>query len=127
MIQKKEVATDKAPAAVGAYSQGIEASNLVFTSGQIPFDEQGELVSEKIGEQTRRCLLNVKEVLQEAGADLEQVIKCTLFISNMDEFSEVNEVYSEFFNPPYPARSCVEVAELPKGVKVEIEAIAVKE
>lgn len=127
MAEKKEIKTEEAPAAVGAYSQGIEVSNLVFTSGQIPFDEEGELVSEKIGDQTRRCLLNVKEVLQEAGTDLEHVIKCTLFISDMDKFSEVNEVYSEFFAPPYPARSCVEVAELPKGVKVEIEAIAVKE
>jgi len=115
----------KSPAAIGPYSQAIKIDNLIFTSGQIPFTAEGKLVSDDVEEQTRQSLNNIKNILEEAGTDLDNVVKCTVFISNMDEFGLVNKVYQEFFSEPYPARSTVEVARLPKDVKVEIEAIAV--
>lgn len=124
-MEKKIIATKNAPAAVGPYSQGIKAGNLIFTSGQIPFvPETGKLVSEDIKLQARQSLENVKAVLKEAGATLSDVIKVTVFLKDMNDFGSVNEIYAEFFNESYPARSCVEVARLPKDVAVEIEAIA---
>lgn len=116
--------TEKSPAAIGPYSQAIKTNDMVFTSGQIPFNAEGKLLSYNVQEQTRQALNNVKNILEEAGSSMDKVIKCTIFISNMDDFSKINEVYQEFFYEPYPARSCVEVARLPKDVKVEIEAIA---
>ncbi|MFW6389695.1 MAG: RidA family protein [Halanaerobiales bacterium] len=127
MNNLQEIKTKKSPAAIGPYSQGIKAGNMIFTSGQIPFDSKGKLVSDDVQEQTRQSLNNVKYILKEAGSSMDNVIKCTVFISNMDDFTKINEVYQEYFKEPYPARSCVEVARLPKDVKIEIEAIAVVE
>ncbi|MTI61477.1 MAG: RidA family protein [Firmicutes bacterium] len=120
----KEINTEKSPAAIGPYSQAINIDRLIFTSGQIPFTAEGELVSDNVQDQARQSLNNIKNILEEAGSSMEKVIKCTVFISDMNEFGQVNEVYQEFFSKPFPARSTVEVARLPKDVKVEIEAIA---
>jgi 2-iminobutanoate/2-iminopropanoate deaminase len=122
---KKEVKTDKAPKAIGPYSQGIIANGLVFVSGQIAINPQtGELNTGGIEEQTRLVLNNMKAVLEAAGSSLDKVIKCTVFLDDMNNFTLMNGVYGEFFTAPYPARAAVEVARLPKDVKVEIEAIA---
>lgn len=122
----EKIHTDKSPAAIGPYSQAIKFNNMIFTSGQIPFDNKGELVSDDVQKQTRQSLNNIKNILEKAGSNMDKVIKCTVFISNMDDFGQINEVYQEFFSEPYPARSCVEVARLPKDVKIEIEAIALQ-
>lgn len=125
-MDKTAVKTDKAPQAIGPYSQGIEIKDLVFTSGQIPALADGQIACGGIKEQTAQCLKNLAEVLRAAGCTLENVIKTTVFIKDMNSFADMNAVYSEYFQPPYPARSCVEAARLPKDVLVEIEAIAVK-
>ena len=120
------ISTKDAPAAIGPYSQGIKGGNLVFTSGQLPINPtNGELIME-IKEATKQSLENVKAVLEDVGATLEDVAKVTVFISNMDNFAAVNEVYGEYFSSHKPARSCVEVAKLPKEALIEIEAIAIK-
>ncbi len=120
----KKINTEKSPAAIGPYSQAIQINNMIFTSGQIPFSAEGKLISDDVQEQTKQSLNNIKNILEEAGSSMDNVIKCTVFISNMDDFGKINEIYQEFFSEPYPARSCVEVARLPRDVKVEIEAIA---
>lgn len=120
----KTVQTSNAPAAIGPYSQGIAVNNLFYSSGQIPLTAEGVLVTGDIKEQTHQVFKNLIAVLEEAGASLETVVKATVFIKNMDEFASVNEVYGEYFNQHKPARSCVEVARLPKDVLVEIEVIA---
>ncbi|WP_178412330.1 Rid family detoxifying hydrolase [Peptostreptococcaceae bacterium] len=118
--------TNNAPAALGPYSQAIKAGNLLFLSGQVPLDPETMTVVEGgIKEQATRSLTNIKNVLAEAGADFSNVVKTTVFIKDMNEFNDLNEVYAEFFGENKPARSCVEVARLPKDVKVEIELIAV--
>lgn len=118
--------TNNAPAALGPYSQAIKAGNLLFLSGQVPLDPETMTVVEGgIKEQATRSLTNIKNVLAEAGADFSNVVKTTVFIKDMNEFGDLNEVYAEFFGENKPARSCVEVARLPKDVKVEIELIAV--
>lgn len=124
-MEKKQVHTDKAPAAIGPYSQAIDLGGLVFTSGQIPVAPDGS-VSDDVAEQTRQCLENLSAVLEAAGSSMERVIKTTVFITDMDQFGTINQVYAGFFGKPYPARSCVQVAKLPKGVSVEIEAVALK-
>ena len=122
-----KIATDKAPAAIGPYSQGVSIDGLVFTSGQIPVDPATGLVPETIEEQAARSLSNVKAVLEAAGTSCDKVIKTTVFLSDIGDFGKVNEIYARYFTGPIlPARSCVQVAALPKGVKIEIEAIAVK-
>jgi len=122
----KTVNTNKAPAAIGPYSQAIISGNTVFTSGQIPIDPAtGEVVNGGIEAQTRRVLENLKAVLEAAGTSMSNVIKTTVFINDMGNFAVVNSIYGEFFSAPYPARSCVEVSKLPKGVEIEIEAVAV--
>ena len=127
MSEKKIITTDKAPAAIGPYSQGTIAGNLIFVSGQIPFDPvAGKMVEGSIKDQTEQSLKNVKAVLEAAGATLADVVKCTVFLKDMDAFSEMNEKYAEFFKEKPPARAAVEVARLPKDVGVEIEAIALK-
>jgi 2-iminobutanoate/2-iminopropanoate deaminase len=119
------VATDKAPKAVGPYSQAIKTDNLIFCSGQIPLDPAtGSLVSGTIGEQTRRVLTNLSNVLASAGSDLNKVVKTTVFLRDMKDFEEMNAVYSEFFTQQKPARSTIAVAGLPKNANIEIEAIA---
>ncbi|MDO5713629.1 MAG: RidA family protein [Tissierellia bacterium] len=118
--------TEKAPAAVGPYSQGVQVGDLVFTSGQLPADPgTGELKTE-IKEATKQSLENVKAILEEAGTTMDKVVKVMIFVKNMDDFADVNEVYGEYFSDHKPARACVEVAALPKGAVVEIEAIALK-
>ncbi|KDR94086.1 2-iminobutanoate/2-iminopropanoate deaminase [Peptoclostridium litorale DSM 5388] len=124
-MKKEIISTSKAPAAVGPYSQAVKAGNMLFVSGQIPFiPETMELVSEDVKEQTARSLENVKAILEEAGSSFADVIKATVFIKDMNDFGKINEVYAEYFGENKPARACVEVARLPKDVKVEIEVIA---
>lgn len=120
-----EISTDKAPAAIGPYSQAMKVGDLVFTSGQIPLKPvSGELVTGPVEDQTRQALENLKAVLEASGTSLKNVIKTTVFIKDMKDFAVINRVYGEYFTAPYPARSCVEVAALPRDVKIEIEAVA---
>jgi 2-iminobutanoate/2-iminopropanoate deaminase len=122
---KKQVQTDKAPQAIGPYSQGIVANGLVFCSGQIPIDPAtGELNTGTVEEQTRQVLKNVGAVLEAAGSSYDDVVKTTVFLQDMNDFAKMNGVYAEFFKAPNPARAAVQVARLPRDVKVEIEAIA---
>ncbi|MFQ6038472.1 MAG: RidA family protein [Candidatus Aminicenantales bacterium] len=124
---KKEIKTDKAPKAIGPYSQAIATNGLIFASGQIAIDPStGKLSTGTIEEQTELVLKNLKAVLEAAGSSLDNVVKCTVFLQDMDDFTRMNEVYGRFFRPPYPARAAVQVARLPKDVKIEIEAIAVR-
>ncbi|MBD8005899.1 RidA family protein [Bacillus norwichensis] len=120
----RKVETNKAPAAIGPYSQGIIVNNMFYSSGQIPLTPEGELVGETVEEQANQVFRNVQGVLEAAGASLETVVKTTLFIKNMDDFGTINEIYSEYFSEHKPARSCVEVARLPKDVLLEMEVIA---
>jgi 2-iminobutanoate/2-iminopropanoate deaminase len=123
---KKEVKTDKAPQAIGPYSQGIVANGFVFCSGQIPIVPQtGELNPGGTGDQTRQVLKNVSAVLEAAGTSLDNVVKATVFLQDMNDFAAMNKVYAEFFKTPFPARAAVQVARLPRDVKVEIEVLAV--
>lgn len=124
-MSSASIATDKAPAAIGPYSQGIKANGMVFVSGQLPVDPvTGELLTE-IAAATRQSLTNLAAVLAAGGCKMDQVVKTTVFLSDLKNFSAMNEVYSEFFKTTPPARSTVQVAALPKGAVVEIEAIAV--
>jgi 2-iminobutanoate/2-iminopropanoate deaminase len=121
------IKTDKAPEAIGPYSQAIVAGSFIYTSGQIPIDPKtGEVVGGEIEEQTEQVLKNLKNVLEAAGSGLNKVVKTTVFIKDMNSFSKINEVYAKFFSESFPARSCVEVSKLPKGVLIEIEAVAIK-
>ncbi len=123
----KAVHTKLAPAAIGPYSQAIEVNGFVFASGQIPIDPAtGEFVEGGIKEQTRQALVNASHIMEEAGTDLNHVVKTTVYLSDMADFAAMNEVYATFFNEPYPARSAVAVKALPKGALVEIECIAAK-
>ncbi len=120
------IQTDKAPKAIGPYSQGMSYNGLVYTSGQIPLDpETMEISGADIKAQTRQVMLNLQQVLEAAGSSLDQVIKTTCFLSDMNNFVAFNEVYAEFFGAHAPARSCVEVARLPKDVLVEVEAVGI--
>lgn len=119
----KTINTNKAPEALGSYSHAMVVNNLVFTSGQIPLDTEGNIVSSDVKEQTKQVLENLSVVLEESGSDLNSVVKATIFISDMNEFQQINEVYGSYFNEHQPARSCVEVSRLPKDVKVEIELV----
>lgn len=121
---KKQVATNKAPGAIGPYSQAIIAGNWVYTSGQLGMDPETAVLADHVQEQARQSLSNVKAILEEAGASMEQVVKTTVYLKDMNDFAAVNEVYSTFFTEPYPARSAIEVARLPKDALVEIEAVA---
>ena len=124
----KPIHSDKAPAAIGPYSQAIKVGNLLYTSGQIPIDPAtGNIVSGDIKEQTRQALSNIKAILEEAGLTMNNVVKTTVFLTNMEDFTEMNSIYAEFFSEPFPARSAVAVRTLPKGVLVEIEAIGAAE
>ena len=124
---KKVIATTSAPAAIGPYSQGIDGGSVVITSGQLPVDPAtGAFAEGGIGEQTRQSLKNVQAVLAEAGLSLENVIKTTVFLKDMNDFAAINTIYAQYFTGEAPARSCVQVAALPKGGLFEIEAVAVK-
>ncbi|PFA63685.1 reactive intermediate/imine deaminase [Bacillus sp. AFS015802] len=118
------VSTKEAPAAIGPYSQGIVVNNLFYSSGQIPLTAEGSMIEGDVAEQTHQVFRNLQAVLSEAGATLETVVKATVFIKDMNDFGTINEVYGEYFSSHKPARSCVEVARLPKDAKVEIEVIA---
>ena len=122
---KKEVKTDNAPKAIGPYSQGVVAAGFVFCSGQIPLDPaSGQLNTGPIEEQARLVLKNLGAVLDAAGSSFDQVVKTTIFLQDMNDSGKVNEVYAEFFKPPFPARATVQVARLPRDARVEIEALA---
>lgn len=123
---RKVISTKNAPSAIGPYSQGMAAKGtMVFTSGQIPLDPAtGSIVGSDVEAQTRQALTNVRAVLEAAGAALKDVVKTTVYLADMNDFSAMNSVYSQFFTENYPARSAVQVARLPKDVKVEVEAVA---
>ena len=123
---KKVISTDKAPAAIGPYSQAIEVNGMVYTSGIIPVvPETGEIPEDSVA-QAKQAFTNLSHLLEAAGSSMGQVVKTTVFIKEMNDFGAINEVYQTFFPEPYPSRSCVEVARLPKDVMLEIEAIATK-
>ena len=122
----KVIETKKAPGAIGPYSQGIQAGNMIYVSGQIPIDPAtGEFAGEDIAAQTRQSLKNIREILKAAGADMSNVVKTTVLLKDIADFAAMNEVYAEFFTEPYPARAAFQAAAIPKGALVEIEAIAV--
>lgn len=120
----KTIQTNQAPAAIGPYSQGVIVNNMFYSSGQIPLTAEGNLVQGDIQEQALQVFKNLDAVLTAAGASFETVVKATVFIKNMDDFAALNEIYGQFFSSHKPARSCVEVARLPKDALVEIEVIA---
>ncbi len=123
----KEIATSNAPAAVGPYSQALEVGSFVFASGQIPLDPStGTLKGVTAAEQAEQVFTNIEAVLKEAGLSMKDVVKSTVFLTDLKDFGSVNEVYAKHFVKPYPARSCVEVSALPKGALVECEVIAAK-
>ncbi len=123
----KELSTKNAPAAIGPYSQGIESNGFVYVSGQLPIDPAtGQFAEGGIQAEARQSLTNIKNILAEAGLTMRDVVKVTVLLSDINDFAAVNEVYAEFFEDPYPARSAFAVAALPKGADIEIEAIAAK-
>ena len=125
-MKHQVIHTDNAPKAIGPYSQAVKTGNMLFVSGQVPFvPETMEIVEGDVKAQTAQSLKNVQAILAEAGLDFSHVVKSTVFIKDMNEFAQINEVYAEFFGENKPARACVEVARLPKDVKVEIEVIAI--
>lgn len=123
---KKVIATDQAPAAIGPYSQAIEVGNLVFTSGVIPVNPATGEIPEGSVAQAEQAFTNLKNLVEASGTTMDKVIKTVVFIKEMNDFGAINEVYAKFFPEPYPARSCVEVARLPKDVMLEVEAIVEK-
>lgn len=126
MAEKKVINTNNAPAAAGPYSQGLELENLIFVSGQLPIDPSTGLLAQGLENQTRQSLFNIKAVLEAAGSSLAKVLKTTVFIRDMADFTKVNQIYSEYFTDKEPARSCFAVLGLPKDALVEIECIAYK-
>ncbi|HXH07046.1 MAG TPA: RidA family protein [Vicinamibacterales bacterium] len=123
---RQPIATETAPRAIGPYSQAIRAGTLLFVSGQVPIDPAtGALVDGDIRAQTRRVLDNIGEILRAAGASYDAVVRATVFLADLDDFAAMNEVYAEYFPPPAPARSTVEVSRLPRGARIEIDVIAV--
>lgn len=124
-MSKKAINTEKAPKAIGPYSQAIQVGNLVYTSGQLPIDPTtGTFPKGGIKEQTRQSLLNIQAILEEAGLTMSNVVKTTVFLADMNDFADMNAIYAEFFTQPYPARSAVAVRTLPKNALVEIEVVA---
>ena len=121
---KKVISTDKAPAAIGPYSQAIEVNGMVYTSGVIPVNPATGEIPEGSVAQAEQAFFNMKNLLEAAGTDMSHVVKTTVFIKEMNDFAAINEVYAKYFTEPYPSRSCVEVARLPKDVMLEIEVIA---
>ena len=125
-MSKAALHTENAPAAIGPYSQAVQAGNTIYVSGQLPIDPKtGAFAGEDIKSQTRQSLMNIKSILAEAGCDMSAVVKTTVLLSDIADFGAMNEVYSEFFEAPYPARAAFQVAALPKAAKVEIEVVAV--
>ena len=126
MMNKTVIATDKSPAAIGPYSQAIEVGGMIYTSGVIGVDPKTGEAGVTIEEQTRQVFENLRGLLADAGSSLEQAVKTTVFIKNMDDFGKVNDIYASYFTGEFPARSCVEVARLPKDLLIEVEVIALK-
>ena len=124
---KRSINTEKAPAAIGPYSQAIEINNMIYTSGMLPVDPKTGEMPEGAAAQAEQAFLNIKELLTACGTDTKQVIKTTVFIKNMNDFGTINGIYEKYFGDVFPARSCVEVARLPKDALLEIEVVAVKE
>ncbi|MBE6580770.1 MAG: RidA family protein [Clostridia bacterium] len=122
----KQISTNKAPAAIGPYSQALDLGNMVFVSGQIPVDPATGTMPERVEDQAVQALTNLKNVLAAAGVGMENVVKTVVFLADLADFAVVNGIYESFFKAPFPARSCVQVAAIPKGAKLEIECIAVK-
>ena len=122
----KVISTDKAPAAIGPYSQAIEVNGMVFTSGVIPVDPQTGVIPATIEEQANQAFSNLKNLIEASGATIDKVIKTTVFIKEMNDFGKINEIYATYFKEPFPARSCVDVARLPKDVMLEVEAVVAK-
>ena len=122
----KQIATDKAPAAIGPYSQGLDLGNMVFVSGQIPVNPETGAIPADVEAQAVQSLTNLKNVLAAAGLGMENVVKTVVFLADLADFAVVNKIYESFFKAPFPARSCVQVAAIPKGCKLEIECIAVR-
>lgn len=120
---KKIIATDKAPAAVGTYSQAVQVGDLVFLSGQIPLVPETMTLKEGFAEQTHQVFKNLKAVVEAAGGTMDQIVKVNIFVMDLDNFATLNEIMAEYFSQPYPARAAVQVAGLPKGAQVEMEAI----
>ncbi len=120
---KAELFSKDCPEAIGPYSEGIKAGDLVFT-GQIGTLKTGELISEEPADQMEQCLRNAASILMEAGLTLEHVIKCTVYVTDMNDFDEINAAYCKFFSKPYPARVCIQIGKLPAGAKVEVDVIA---
>jgi len=126
-MDRNIVATDKAPGAVGPYSQAVIAGDLVYTAGTLGLDPStGELVGQDIGKQTRQALTNIKSILEAAGSSLDKTVKLSVFLTDMENFGEMNAVYAEFFPSDPPARTTVEIGPLPKGALVEIDAVALR-
>ena len=124
---KTEISTKNAPAAIGPYSQAIEANGMVYTSGMIPIDPQtGELVTGGVEQQAEQVFSNLRALIEASGSSMDKLVKTVVFIKNMDDFGKINAIYEKYFTEPYPARSCVEVARLPKDVALEAEAVALK-
>jgi len=121
---KKIISTENAPAAIGPYSQAVEWGGMIFTSGMIPVNPKTGEIPEAVTDQARQVLVNLTNLLEAAGTTMDKVIKTTVFIKDMNDFAAINEVYKEFFSENFPSRSCVEVARLPKDVKIEVELIA---
>ena len=122
---KEKIESMKAPAAIGPYSQAVNNGGLVFVSGQLPIDfATGEFVSDDVSDQTRQSLENIKSILAEVGYGMDRILKTTVYLQDMNDFSAMNQVYETYFTAPYPARAAFQVAKLPKGAKVEIEAVA---
>lgn len=124
---KKVISTTNAPAAIGPYSQAIEVNGMIYTSGQIPVNPADGTIPEGIEAQAKQVMENVKKLLESAGTSMGNVVKTTVFIKDMNDFTKINEIYAQYFEEACPARSCVEVARLPKDVLMEMEAVAVKE
>jgi 2-iminobutanoate/2-iminopropanoate deaminase len=123
-MTKKAIKTLAAPGAIGPYSQAIQIGDFIYTSGQIPVNSTTGKIAEGVEDQTKQSLENIQAILVEAGLTMENVVKMTVYLKDMNHFNQVNDVYASFFKEPYPARSAVEVARLPKDVLIEIEAIA---
>lgn len=124
---KTQISTKNAPAAIGPYSQAIEVNGMVYTSGMIPINPQtGELVNGSVEEQAEQAFTNLKALIEASGSSMDKVVKTVVFIKNMDDFAKINAIYEKYFTEPYPARSCVEVARLPKDVALEVEAVTIK-
>jgi len=123
---QKVISTDKAPGAIGPYSQAIEVNGMVFTSGVIPVDPATGVIPEGVEAQATQAFTNLTNLVEASGAAMSQVVKTTVFIKEMNDFGKINEIYAKFFKEPYPSRSCVEVARLPKDVLLEVEALVAK-